>query len=140
MFIWLWALDTTRVSYALSNVLLHVIYCVCIFKDQLKKKLYLRCHSNFVCQEMKGIPQLKSMISKGKFVLYLIFLVSMRLKTVNCQSDSSANNSDKKENCILNNTFTFGLSLTYASTSLITLICVSLWSFKSTAGLETTPL
>ena len=38
------------------------------------------------------------------------------------------------DNCSLDNGFAFGLGLTCASVSLITLIGVSLWSFKSMPG------
>ena len=65
---------------------------------------------------------------------YVIVLLLIHFDRVTGQSIKSITSS-KDNNCSLDNAFTFGLSLTYAGVSIITLIGVSLWSFKSMTGL-----
>ena len=95
----------------------------------------------YVCQEK--VLNTKSVVSKVKWLSYLICLLVSQFGTVNGQFitttsttryDNNNTNNDNDDACDLDNTFTFGLSLTYASLSIILSLGVSYWSFKSMTG------
>ena len=107
-------------------------------KDESGHNLYLQQHLDKQLFLMDGfsfeqtISSVKSTISNVECILCCIVICLIQFDTVNGQINSNGSN---KDNCSLSNEFAFGLSLTYASVSLLTLIGVSLWSFKSMKGL-----
>ena len=96
----------------------------------MKKKLHIE--NNFNYEE--GVSSLKSIISNMKYITYCILICLIQFETVNGQTGDNEGNNNDNINCGLDNTFTFGLSLSYVGVSLLTLIGVSLWSFKMIPG------
>ena len=91
---------------------------------------------NGKCEDM--VFYTKSIVFKLKWFSYLIFLLLHQFDAANGQfttTSDNINNGNSDEKCNLDDTFTFGLSLTYAGVSIISLIGVSYWSFKSMTGL-----
>ena len=92
--------------------------------------------NNYSKDSQESLNRLKIFVSNVKNMAYCIVLLLIHFDRVTGQSIESISITSSKDNhCSLDNAFTFGLSLTYAGVSIITLIGVSLWSFKSMTGL-----
>ena len=79
----------------------------------------------------------KSIISKVQWLSCLVFIVLSHFDAVYGQvaTTTTTTTTTPRNKCGLNDRFTFGLSVSYACVSILLLLCVSYWSFKSMSGL-----
>ena len=77
-----------------------------------------------------------------KCVIFLSSVIFMQCRSTNAHSSTIVHENEDDDVvyvtdqvCILDNVFTFGLSIGYGVASLITLIGVSYWSFKNMSSM-----